>query len=33
MGKVIVSEYVSPDGLMGKPRWTMPCWNDENHEV
>lgn len=29
MGKVIMSEYVSLDGAMEEPAWTMPYWNDE----
>ena len=29
MRKVIVSEYVSLDGVMEEPGWTMPYWNDE----
>lgn len=29
MGKVIVSEYVSLDGVMENPAWTRPFWNDE----
>lgn len=29
MRKVIVSEYVSLDGVMEEPAWTMPYWNDE----
>ncbi len=29
MRKVIVSEYVSLDGVMEEPAWTMPYWYDE----
>ncbi|MBA3532023.1 MAG: dihydrofolate reductase [Ardenticatenales bacterium] len=29
MRKVIVSEYVSLDGIMEEPAWTAPYWNDE----
>jgi len=29
MRKVIVSEYVSLDGVVEEPAWTMPFWNDE----
>ncbi len=29
MRKVIVSEYVSLDGVMEEPAWTGPYWNDE----
>jgi dihydrofolate reductase len=29
MRKVIVSEYVSLDGVMEEPAWTTPYWNDE----
>ena len=29
MRKVIVSEYVSLDGVVEEPAWTMPYWNDE----
>ena len=29
MRKVIVSMFVSLDGVMEDPAWTMPYWNDE----
>lgn len=29
MRKVIAVEYVSLDGVMENPAWTMPFWNDE----
>lgn len=29
MRKVVVSEYVSLDGVMEEPAWTQPYWNDE----
>jgi dihydrofolate reductase len=29
MRKIIVSEFVSLDGVMEEPRWTTPYWNDE----
>ena len=29
MRKVILSEFVSLDGVMEEPSWTMPYWNDE----
>lgn len=29
MGKIIVSIYLSLDGVMENPAWTMPYWNDE----
>ena len=29
MGKLIVTEFLSLDGIMEEPRWTMPYWNDE----
>lgn len=29
MRKLIVSEYVSLDGVMENPAWTAPYWNDE----
>ena len=29
MRKIIVSEYVSLDGIFENPSWTMPYWNDE----
>ena len=29
MRKVIVTEYVSLDGVMEEPAWTAPYWNDE----
>jgi hypothetical protein len=29
MRKVIVSEFVSLDGVMEEPAWTEPYWNDE----
>ncbi|MCB0085373.1 MAG: dihydrofolate reductase family protein, partial [Caldilineaceae bacterium] len=29
MSKVTVAEFVSLDGVMGKPQWTIPYWNDE----
>jgi dihydrofolate reductase len=29
MGKIVISEYVSLDGVMENPGWTMPYWNDE----
>ncbi len=29
MRKVVVSEFVSLDGVMEDPAWTFPYWNDE----
>ena len=29
MRKIIVTEFVSLDGVMENPGWTMPYWNDE----
>lgn len=29
MRNVIVSEYVSLDGVMEEPMWTVPYWNDD----
>ena len=29
MRKVVVSEFVSLDGIMENPAWTFPYWNDE----
>jgi dihydrofolate reductase len=29
MRKVFVSEFLSLDGIMEEPAWTMPYWNDE----
>jgi dihydrofolate reductase len=29
MRRVIVSEFVSLDGVMEEPAWTMPYWNNE----
>ena len=29
MGKIVAAEYVSLDGVMENPGWTMPYWNDE----
>ena len=29
MRKVVAVEYVSLDGVMENPAWTMPFWNDE----
>ena len=29
MRKLIVTEFVSLDGVMENPAWTMPYWNDE----
>jgi dihydrofolate reductase len=29
MRKIIVSTYVSLDGVIENPMWTMPYWNDE----
>lgn len=29
MKKVVVSEYVSLDGVMEEPAWTAPYWNNE----
>ena len=29
MRKIIVTEFVSLDGIMENPMWTMPYWNDE----
>ncbi|MGV9611774.1 dihydrofolate reductase family protein [Nocardia xishanensis] len=28
MGKVVVSEFVSADGIIENPAWTFPFWND-----
>ena len=29
MGKLIISEFLSLDGVMDTPSWTAPYWNDE----
>jgi len=29
MRKIVVSEYLSLDGVMEEPSWTAPYWNDE----
>jgi dihydrofolate reductase len=29
MRKVVVTEFLSLDGIMEEPAWTMPYWNDE----
>lgn len=29
MRKIIISEFVSLDGVMEEPQWTTPYWNDE----
>lgn len=29
MRKLVVSEFLSLDGVMEEPAWTMPYWNDE----
>lgn len=29
MGKVVVTEFLSLDGVMEDPAWTVPYWNDE----
>ena len=29
MGKIIVTEFLSLDGVMEAPMWTFPYWNDE----
>lgn len=29
MRKLVVTEFVSLDGVMENPAWTMPYWNDE----
>jgi len=29
MRKIIVSEFLSLDGVMEEPKWTAPYWNDE----
>ena len=29
MRKIVVSEFVSLDGVMENPAWTFPYWNDE----
>jgi dihydrofolate reductase len=29
VGKIVVSMYLSLDGVMEEPAWTMPYWNDE----
>ncbi len=29
MRRIIVSEFVSLDGIMEQPSWTFPYWNDE----
>lgn len=29
MRKLIVTEFLSLDGIMEEPAWTMPYWNDE----
>jgi dihydrofolate reductase len=29
VSKLIVSEFVSLDGVMEEPKWTFPYWNDE----
>lgn len=28
MGKIIVSEFISADGIIENPAWTAPYWND-----
>jgi dihydrofolate reductase len=29
MGKIVAATYLSVDGVMEEPAWTMPYWNDE----
>jgi dihydrofolate reductase len=29
MRKIVVTEFVSLDGVMEEPKWTFPYWNDE----
>jgi dihydrofolate reductase len=29
MRKIVVTEFVSLDGVMEEPSWTLPYWNDE----
>ncbi|WP_425147545.1 hypothetical protein [Deinococcus sp.] len=29
MRKLVVTEFLSLDGVMEEPRWTAPYWNDE----
>jgi len=29
MRKIIVTEFLSLDGVMENPAWTFPYWNDE----
>lgn len=29
MRKIVAAEYVSLDGVMEEPRWTIPFWNEE----
>lgn len=29
MCKVVVTEYLSPDGVMEYPAWTAPYWGDD----
>jgi dihydrofolate reductase len=29
MRKIVVTEFLSLDGIMEEPAWTMPYWNDE----
>ncbi len=33
MRKIVVTEFVSADGVMENPSWTMPYWNDEIAKV
>ena len=29
MRELVVTEFLSLDGIMGDPQWTFPYWNDE----
>lgn len=29
MSKIVVTEFLSLDGVMEEPSWTAPYWNDE----
>ncbi|MFJ4658766.1 dihydrofolate reductase family protein [Nocardia sp. NPDC088792] len=29
MGKIVVAEFVSADGIIENPAWTVPYWSDE----
>ncbi|KAF0849576.1 dihydrofolate reductase family protein [Nocardia caishijiensis] len=29
MGKIVVTEFISADGVIENPAWTLPYWNDD----